>query len=63
MIVTACMRATLIFASTTAPLSEGSSLAKKLVESEEKVHLVGRDETNLSELAKELEKKGYESFN
>jgi len=34
--------------------SIGSSLAKKLVDSGEKVHLVGRDETSLSELAKNL---------
>ena len=34
--------------------SIGSSLAKKLVESGEQVHLVGRDETSLSELAKNL---------
>ena len=34
--------------------SIGSSLAKKLVESGEQVHLVGRDETSLSELANEL---------
>jgi short-subunit dehydrogenase len=34
--------------------SIGSSLAKKLVESGEKVHLVGRDEASLSELANEL---------
>ena len=32
--------------------SIGSSLAKKLVDSGEQVHLVGRDETSLSELAK-----------
>ena len=34
--------------------SIGSSLAKKLVESGEKVHLVGRDGTSVSELAKNL---------
>ena len=34
--------------------SIGSSLAKKLVESGEQVHLVGRDEASLSELANEL---------
>ena len=34
--------------------SIGSSLAKKLVDSGEQVHLVGRDETSLSELAKNL---------
>ncbi len=34
--------------------SIGSSLAKKLVESGEKVHLVGRDRTSVSELAKSL---------
>ena len=34
--------------------SIGSSLAKKLVESGEQVHWVGRDETSLSELAKNL---------
>ena len=34
--------------------SIGSSLAKKLVESGEQLHLVGRDETSLSELANEL---------
>ena len=34
--------------------SIGSSLAKKLVDSGEKVHLVGRDESSLSELAKNL---------
>ena len=34
--------------------SIGSSLAKKLVDSGEQVHLVGRDEANLSELAKNL---------
>jgi len=34
--------------------SIGSSLAKKLVDSGEHVHLVGRDEINLSELANEL---------
>ena len=34
--------------------SIGSSLAKKLVESGEQVHLVGRDQSSLSELAKNL---------
>ena len=34
--------------------SIGSSLAKKLVESDEQVHLVGRDQSSLSELAKNL---------
>ena len=34
--------------------SIGSSLAKKLVDSGEQVHLVGRDEASLSELANEL---------
>ena len=34
--------------------SIGSSLAKKLVDSGEEVHLVGRDENSLSELAKNL---------
>ena len=34
--------------------SIGSSLAKKLVDSGEQVHLVGRDENSLSELAKNL---------
>ena len=34
--------------------SIGSSLAKQLVESREQVHLVGRDESSLSELANEL---------
>ena len=34
--------------------SIGSSLAKKLVDSGEDVHLVGRDETGLSELAENL---------
>ena len=34
--------------------SIGSSLAKKLVDSGEDVHLVGRDENSLSELAKNL---------
>ena len=34
--------------------SIGSSLARKLVESGEQVHLVGRDESSLSELANEL---------
>ena len=34
--------------------SIGSSLAKKLVDSGEQVHLVGRDEGSLSELANEL---------
>ncbi len=34
--------------------SIGSSLAKKLVDSGEEVHLVGRDENSLSELAKHL---------
>ena len=34
--------------------SIGSSLAKKLVESDEQVHLVGRDQSGLSELAKNL---------
>ena len=34
--------------------SIGSSLAKKLIDSGEEVHLVGRDENNLSELAKNL---------
>ena len=34
--------------------SIGSSLAKKLVESGEEVHLVGRDENSLSDLAKNL---------
>ena len=34
--------------------SIGSSLAKKLVDSGEEVHLVGRDESSLSELAKNL---------
>ena len=34
--------------------SIGSSLAKKLVDSGEKVHLVGREESSLSELAKNL---------
>ena len=34
--------------------SIGSSLAKKLVDSGEKVHLVGRDESSVSELAKNL---------
>ena len=39
--------------------SIGSSLAKKLVESGEEVHLVGRDENSLSELANNL----YLDFN
>ena len=34
--------------------SIGSSLAKKLVDSGEQVHLVGRDENSVSELAKNL---------
>ena len=34
--------------------SIGSSLAKKLVESGDQVHLVGREESNLSSLAREL---------
>ena len=34
--------------------SIGSSLAKKLVDSGEQVHLVGRNENSLSELAKNL---------
>ena len=34
--------------------SIGSSLAKKLVKSGEQVHLAGRDEASLSELANEL---------
>ncbi len=34
--------------------SIGSSLAKKLVDSGEQVHLAGRDEASLSELANEL---------
>tara|TARA_Y100000591_G_scaffold320302_1_gene333576 strand:- start:1297 stop:2007 length:711 start_codon:yes stop_codon:yes gene_type:complete len=34
--------------------SIGSSLAKKLVESDEQVHLVGRDQSSLTELAKNL---------
>ena len=34
--------------------SIGSSLAKKLLASGDKVHLVGRDEASLSELASEL---------
>ena len=34
--------------------SIGSALAKKLVDNNEAVHLVGRDETSLSELAKNL---------
>ena len=34
--------------------SIGSSLAKKLVESGEELHLVGRDENSLSDLAKNL---------
>ena len=34
--------------------SIGSSLATKLVDSGEQVHLVGRDENSLSELAKNL---------
>ena len=34
--------------------SIGSSLAKKLVEGGEQVHLVGRDQSSLSEIAKEL---------
>ena len=34
--------------------SIGSSLAKKLTDSGEEVHLVGRDENSLSELAKNL---------
>ena len=34
--------------------SIGSSLAKKLAESGEELHLVGRDESNLSALANEL---------
>ena len=34
--------------------SIGSSLAKKLVDSGEEVHLVGRDENSLSDLAKNL---------
>ena len=34
--------------------SIGSSLAKKLVENGDQVHLVGREETNLSSLAREL---------
>ena len=34
--------------------SIGSSLAKKLVENGDQVHLVGRDETGLSSLATEL---------
>ena len=34
--------------------SIGSALARKLVESEEQVHLVGRDQSSLSELANEL---------
>ena len=32
----------------------GSSLSKKLVESGDQVHLVGRDQSSLSELAKNL---------
>ena len=34
--------------------SIGSSLAKKLVEGGEQVHLVGRDQSSLSEIAKDL---------
>ena len=34
--------------------SIGSSLAKKLIESGDQVHLVGRDETSVSSLANEL---------
>ena len=34
--------------------SIGSSLAKKLVESGEEVHLVGRDESSVSSLANDL---------
>ena len=34
--------------------SIGSSLAKKLVDSGQEVHLVGRDEASVSELAKNL---------
>ena len=34
--------------------SIGSSLAKKLIESGDQVHLVGRDEANTSSLANEL---------
>ena len=34
--------------------SIGSSLAKKLIESGDKVHLVGRDEASISSLADEL---------
>ena len=34
--------------------SIGSSLAKKLIESGDQVHLVGRDEANISSLANEL---------
>ena len=34
--------------------SIGSSLAKKLIESEDQVHLVGRDQSSVSEIAKEL---------
>ena len=34
--------------------SIGSSLAKKLIESGDQVHLVGRDEASISSLANEL---------
>ena len=40
--------------------SIGSSLAKNLVDSGDQVHLVGRDENSLSELAKKLNKKSRE---